>query len=873
MYSCPIVYYHNNLIFNQDRSCWAAYRLKGFDYDLRSEESKDAIQDRLTRFVANIPNEATIHLIPTNFDVDVHIDRQIRNLDPEDPLYDLAVSHANGTREYLKHKYYQEGGVASEYQTYVVVKLESEDQDILAKLSDFYEYFVKDPINVMDTAMGLDARDILQSKIRQSQQLADTFLKDQASRAELSPLDAIETQWLYRRINYRGLKTEVQLRTDVEQYLDGEKPAFRKKSWSPFARRINDNNQAAIRPYQRDIVTLFDGALYQNEKRALRIEHSDGTKSYQGFLAFTHIPDGMENPGCEWLFLLQEYRVSCEICIHVQNIEHRQALKKIDVKKREIKGQIEEVENSNNAVPEDLMDAEENAAAVESELKRYRDPLSRVSITLCFSGETMAEMESKLNYIRGVYTDYNFLLERPLTDQFALYMGMIPGAGRYTADFVLPLPPSTVAGGIFGATRLLGDGIGPYIGTTGPLEQPVHLNLALAPLRNESAAASFYGNLGQGKSFNANLLTYLTILNGGSGLIVCPKGERAHWEEDFKFFKERGLITAITLSPDDKFRGMLDPFVVYRDDVESACALAMNVISEHLMVSTQDDRHTALSECLETMKTEPVRGMAVLADKLANFVDKDNLGLDHAAKKLARQLKAMGNVGLSRLLYGTGHEKGLDFKNRLNILMLQNVKLPSPETPKEDYDAEEKLFTVLMMVMGAFAKQFAMQQLFDSLGRPRFKILEFDESWALGKTPEGVKLYEFLTRMGRSLYSGCIFNGHSVLDVPSEGIKEAIKYKFCFKTDNSEEATRMLRYMGLDVTDENIDRIKGLRNGECLFQDLDKRVGVLRFDVVFEDLARIFSTTPGERKPLPEDALQHMDLDRFDDLDLIEEEI
>ena len=143
-----------------------------------------------------------------------------------------------------------------------------------------------------------------------------------------------------------------------------------------------------------------------------------------------------------------------------------------------------------------------------------------------------------------------------------------------------------------------------------------------------------------------------------------------------------------------------------------------------------------------------------------------------------------------------------------------------------------------MAIISNFAKKFAMVK------RPVFKVILFDESWMLGKTEEGVKLYDFLTRMGRSLYSGCIFNGHSVLDLPSEGIKNTISYKFCFQTTNEAEAQRMCEYMGLEPTVTNKETFKNLGNGECMFQDLDGHIGILKFDAVFQDLIDVFSTTP-----------------------------
>ena len=39
---------------------------------------------------------------------------------------------------------------------------------------------------------------------------------------------------------------------------------------------------------------------------------------------------------------------------------------------------------------------------------------------------------------------------------------------------------------------------------------------------------------------------------------------------------------------------------------------------------------------------------------------------------------------------------------------------------------------------------------------------------------------------------------------------------------------------------------KNLGNGECLFQDLDGRVGLLKFDAVYEHLIKAFDTNPNQ---------------------------
>lgn len=117
--------------------------------------------------------------------------------------------------------------------------------------------------------------------------------------------------------------------------------------------------------------------------------------------------------------------------------------------------------------------------------------------------------------------------------------------------------------------------------------------------------------------------------------------------------------------------------------------------------------------------------------------------------------------------------------------------------------------------------------------------------------------------MGRSLFAGTILNGHSVLDLPDEKVRNTITYKFMFHTDDEEEATRMLKFLRLEPSSENIQRIYNLKNRQCLFQDEEGRAGVLTFDAVFQDFIDVFSTTPKESTPERGDALTE---DTFDDL-------
>ncbi len=848
MLECPIDYFIDNLIFNRDKSCWAIYELKGYEYENISDESKLVILNKLTLFIASTVSEAKYMIIPVSQDLDTQFNLFKKELKKNDPLYDNAIFQADATKKYLSQKI-AINGRSNDYKTYVAVKLVSDSSfEIVNQIKDMFDFMVKSVVNDINAFFHTDVKDILKSKIKHFKKLASLFLDNQNKRLALMEIDTKTTQWLIRRMMYRGLPKEVKLYYRNKQ-----------ENWTPRGREITLANEKYLRPRKRDITNLFSGVI-KKSGRTLIIEHETDI-SYQTFLVITNIPNEMMFPGYEYIYLLQQYNIQAEIYIHTKNIEHREALRKIDFQRRAIKSQMGNIDKADEEIPEELFISKEESEALEAELKSSKFPITQTSLIICLADKDQDELNKKANFIKTEYEDMNFIVERPFSDQFELFMQCIPSVGFVVKDFIKPLTPTTLASGVIGATHELGDLTGSYIGTTGEQEKNVFLDMRLACLTNKSASATFYGNLGFGKSFNANLLVYLHVLNGAYGLIIDPKGERSHWVSNLPGLK--GHITLVTLTSDPRFKGSLDPYNIFRD-VQSGIYLAneltLNVLTEMFKLQPKDDEYTALQEALGTMKYEQIPSMTKLIKKLENFNPTDDLRKD--ALKISRKIKLLSNGGMGQLLIGDGNEKAIQLGNRLNILQIENLTLPEQSKRKDDYTPDEVISVVLMMVMTAFVKRFIHGH------KNRFKICLFDESWMLGKTSEGEALMSYFGRMSRSLYAAMILNGHSVTDLPNEGIRNAITYKFCFHTDSRSEADRMLDYLNLEKTKSNFHLIMNLKNAECLFQDLNGRVGKLKFDAVFQDLIDVFSTTPEESKEEKDTSnAQSNDLNEPDDTD------
>ncbi len=848
MYQCPIDYYIDNLVFNADKSCWAVYRLHGFNYDYLSTQGKVNKLVQLARVYSGIMSYAQILVIPIEKDEKEHFKNLKNRLSHKDILYESATRQIDLTEAYLKEKMEQSGRV-NDYATYFIVKLsEAAEYETVDKISECVKYFIKDPINTINVHMNLDTKDILSSKIDAYKKMANRWLEDNQYKMKMEATITEETQWLFRRMAYRGtgISAKMFYQSISKNVYEPEKDEL-----------VIANKEKIVRPYHKDTVNLLSGSL-ETFGRNLKVTTGFST-SYQTFLPIVWLPEQNEFPGREWIYELQRQNMQAEVCIHIRAVPHKSALHQLELKKREIKSQIEHVEQACDDIPEDLLDSRSYADLMEQELKEDRSPLLESSITICLADSDKDKLEKRCSMVKEIYDAMNIVIERPLGDQLRLYMSFMPSVRLLIKDFVLRLTPITLASGIVGVTRELGDNRGGYIGTIGKEEKPAYFSPELACLLNMSPAATLFGDLGTGKSYNANIIIYQMVLYGGYGLILDPKGERSHWEKALIVF--RGLISTVTLGASMEDRGKLDPYNIYPDDIREAHELTLNVLSDLFGLDPQGEEYLAILEAqkrMEQMQDKPC--MLGLASMLEKIPESDHL--HEPAKNLARRIRLYRGNGMGGLLIGEGIEDAIKLENRLNIILLQNLKMPSPETPKNEYTRDQVMSMVIFGVISAFVRKFALVK------RTVPKGVLIDESWAISATKEGRSMEEFISRMGRSLYTCIIYNGHSTKDLPTEGIRNSITYKFVFRSSNNlEEAKRLLEYLGLEITPENMAVIQTLGSGQCLFKDLYNRVGVLTFDPVFQDLDDVFSTTPKEAPEEPQqldDGMENQETERLE---------
>ncbi|HYG59331.1 MAG TPA: ATP-binding protein [Symbiobacteriaceae bacterium] len=815
----PITYFERNLIFNTQREAWAGFRLQPFSYDYLGHDQKIALLQRLSRLFWYLEEyEGHLAVVPSRHSIRAHFDRLAGEL--RGPLVETGDRYAGGVAQYLERLLGAEG---HEYSYFLFLKLPRPPIQGL-NFRTWLRSLWQEPRRLIEELAGVSPFEILDYELQaylDREELAHQRLT-QVVRAWR--LEEGEIASLLRGGFFRGLGNPP------------DRPGWRPDAWVV----PRPEGGVALRPARPEILTLADGELDLRHPRRIGVTQLvDGEEqtAYQAFAVLAELPDELPFPGAEWLFSLQDLPFPVEVHLRWSNLPYREALGMVRRKKLEIADQDQHTRGAGEDTPLALMGAQEQALTLEQDLKQRKFPTLLASVSFGVAAPEPRLLNERLSQLKGHLAAHQCTAEVPAGDQLRLFHEAIPGSARPAGHYIHRLPPEVVGAGMFLCTRSLGDSSGPFIGRTGALGQPVYLDPAAAPRRHRSASAAFVGTLGGGKSFTANLLTYLTAVTGGArGLILDPKGERSAWPELLPELADH--LNVITLSPHPRDYGKLDPFVIFRSLGEAgrpeATNLALSLLSFLCRAQPGDDAFVAILEALAAVKDEPAPGLRRVVDYLEARAREG----DKELKSLARYLRALQELPYAGLFFGAGDEETVDTGYPLNILQLQHLTLPPPGRPRADYSLEETLSVALLHAVTAFANAFTRRD------REIFKVVLLDEAWALLQSGQGRNLISHLLRTGRAMNTAVYLVTQSATDLLDETIRNQLGFKFIFRSEDHAEISGALELLNLEKSDHNVFTVRGLATGEALLQDLDGRVGVVRVDPVYEHLLRAFDTRP-----------------------------
>src|SRR5439155_5224608 len=196
--------------------------------------------------------------------------------------------------------------------------------------------------------------------------------------------------------------------------------------------------------------------------------------------------------------------------------------------------------------------------------------------------------------------------------------------------------PITLAGAMATATAELGDGTGPYLGTTGGRTvTPVHFDPLAAARENRPTAIAITGTSGAGKTTLSRILGYQLALRGVWVTAVDPKGERGGLDTL--------LPAARTLTLGPEHAGLLNPFALAPSPSE-AVPVAVGAAQLILPGRLGYEQHAALLEATaaEADQAGPGASLGGAAQRLAGW---DSEG----SRSLAQTLALSATLPLARL--------------------------------------------------------------------------------------------------------------------------------------------------------------------------------------------------------------------------------
>ena len=269
-------------------------------------------------------------------------------------------------------------------------------------------------------------------------------------------------------------------------------------------------------------------------------------------------------------------------------------------------------------------------------------------------------------------------------------------------------------------------------------------------------------------------------------------------------------------------------------NVKDAESLAIDILTFLTGISSRDgEKFPVLRKAVRSVTQSDSRGLLHVIDELR----REDTPI---SRNIADHIDSFTDYDFAHLLFSDGTvENAISLDNQLNIIQVADLILPDKDTTFEEYTTIELLSVSMLIVISTFALDFIHSD------RSIFKIVDLDEAWAFLNVAQGETLSNKLVRAGRAMQAGVYFVTQSAYDVSKESLKNNIGLKFAFRSTDIKEIKNTLEFFGVDKEDEgNQKRLRDLENGQCLFQDLYGRVGVIQIHPVFSDLFHAFDTRP-----------------------------
>ena len=806
----PIKYIDNNLVWNKDNEVFAYYELIPYNYSFLSPEQKYLVHDSFRQLIAQ-SREGKIHALQIATESSIRsIQEQSKKL-VTGKLKEIAYQKIDDQTEALVSMI---GDNQVDYRFFLGFKLMvTEDEVNLKNIKKSVFLTFREFLNEVRHTLMNDFVSMSNDEINRYAKMEKLLENKISRRFKIRRLEAKDFAYLMEHLYGR----------EGIAYEDYEYPLPKRKLKRETLIKYYD----LIRPTR---------CVVEESQRYLRLEHED-SESYVSYFTVNAIVGELDFPSSEiFYFQQQQFTFPVDTSMNVEIVGNKKALTTVRNKKKELKDLDNHAYQAGNETSSNVVEALDSVDELETDLDQSKESMYKLSYVIRVSAPDLDELKRRCDEVKDFYDDLNVKLVRPAGDMMGLHGEFLPASKRYINDYIQYVKSDFLAGLGFGATQMLGENTGIYIGYSVDTGRNVYLQPSLASQGvkgtvTNALASAFVGSLGGGKSFCNNLLVYYSVLFGGQAVILDPKSERGSWKETLPEIAEE--INIVNITSDSSNQGLLDPYVIMKD-VKDAESLAIDILTFLTGISSRDgEKFPVLRKAVRTVSQNQNHGLLQVIEELRK---EDNA----VSRNIADHIESFTDYDFAQLLFSDGSvENAISLDNQLNIIQVADLVLPDKDTTFEEYTTIELLSVSILIVISTFALDFIHSD------RSIFKIVDLDEAWAFLNVAQGETLSNKLVRAGRAMNAGVYFVTQSSGDVSKESLKNNIGLKFAFRSTDTNEIKQTLEFFGLDSEDENNQkRLRDLENGQCLMQDLYGRVGVVQIHPVFVELLHAFDTRP-----------------------------
>ena len=806
----PIKYIDNNLVWNKDNEVFAYYELIPYNYSFLSPEQKYLVHDSFRQLIAQ-SREGKIHALQIATESSIRsIQEQSKKL-VTGKLREVAIQKIDDQTEALVSMI---GDNQVDYRFFLGFKLMvTEDEVNLKNIKKSVFLTLREFLNEVRHTLMNDFVSMSNDEINRYVKMEKLLENKISRRFKIRRLEAKDFAYLMEHLYGR----------DGIAYEDYEYPLPKRKLKRETLIKYYD----LIRPTR---------CVVEESQRYLRLEHED-SESYVSYFTVNAIVGELDFPSSEiFYFQQQQFTFPVDTSMNVEIVGNKKALTTVRNKKKELKDLDNHAYQAGNETSSNVVEALDSVDELETDLDQSKESMYKLSYVIRVSAPDLDELKRRCDEVKDFYDDLNVKLVRPAGDMMGLHGEFLPASRRYINDYIQYVKSDFLAGLGFGATQMLGENTGIYIGYSVDTGRNVYLQPSLASQGvkgtvTNALASAFVGSLGGGKSFCNNLLVYYSVLFGGQAVILDPKSERGNWKETLPEITEE--INIVNITSDSSNQGLLDPYVIMKD-VKDAESLAIDILTFLTGISSRDgEKFPVLRKAVRTVSQNQNHGLLQVIEELR----KEDTAV---SRNIADHIESFTDYDFAQLLFSDGSvENAISLDNQLNIIQVADLVLPDKDTTFEEYTTIELLSVSILIVISTFALDFIHSD------RSIFKIVDLDEAWAFLNVAQGETLSNKLVRAGRAMNAGVYFVTQSSGDVSKESLKNNIGLKFAFRSTDTNEIKQTLEFFGLDSEDENNQkRLRDLENGQCLMQDLYGRVGVVQIHPVFVELLHAFDTRP-----------------------------